>query len=204
MDIRRNHPLYLDQKGVDSLCMTLKVHISENESDEPDACDGQIAKEAFYVNKIDAIIDELKMSGKYFTDFGLAAKELKAGIDGVYVDIKKTFHCVDNVLSFATVLDMRERGSQLFETGDISPTGKEQYKSSYDTYNYNDNYYKNSRDRIIMSLDFDKFTPVYGWLNIYPLSFLISKDRQLKLHVIGLMTKIADICFQIEPLAVWW
>ncbi len=86
----------------------------------------------------------------------------------------------------------------------ISLNSKITYNVTYDAYNYHDNYYKESRYRVVLSMSIDKMRTSYRGMTSHLTVALRGCKGKINLGVFGQIRAVNDLYFQIKPFAVWW
>ena len=220
----RNY-IYIDEQGIDSIYSQLhKETIAEmrtkqiktnsgslniinglikGEHTSTTECDKLIS--LTHEQKISEIIKIVSKNKNYYTDLNKAiSKNLKPSNGIIIVNIHDTFHSSLDFKSYDTYKNMLKSGYIQFEKGDILIASKTKLLSNYDTHNYRDDYYKQNRYKITMSMNLEKMRASYkGWTSHFSVA-LRGGDGNLSLGVFGQLRNINELFFQIKPFAVWW
>lgn len=224
MEEIRNY-IYIDEQGIDSIYSQLhKENIAEmrtkqiktnsgslniikglikGEHTSTTECDKLIS--LTYEQKISQIIKIVSKNKNYYTDLNKAtSKNLKPSKGIIIVNIHDTFHYTLNFNDYETYEYMLKSGYIQLEKGDISIASKTKLLSNCDTHNYRDDYYKQSRYKITMSMNLEKMRTSYQGRTSHLSVALRGGDGNISLGVFGQLRNINELFFQIKPFAVWW
>ena len=159
-----------------------------------------------YEQKIDEIINIVSNFDNYYTNLNVAAKDRISTQSITFININDTFYSRLDFASHGVFEYIQKSGYLEFEKGDIpiSPNTKITYNVPYDTYNYHDSYYKDSRYRVVLSMSIDKLRTSYRGMTSHLAVALRGSDGKIDLGVFGQLRVINDLYFQIKPFAVWW
>lgn len=224
MDEIKNY-IYIDEQGIDSIYSQLHKETVEEmrikktktnsgsiniikglikgEHTSSTECDKLVS--LTHEQKICEIIKIVSKNKNYFTDLNKATNNnLKPSNGIIIVNIQDTFYCSLDFNTREAYDYMKNSGYIGFEKGDllISPTPKSIPKK-YETYNYRDDYYKDSRYKVIFSMNLQKMKTSMGLTSHLPMAIRYGNGK-IKLGVFGQLRTINDLFFQIKPFAVWW
>ncbi len=159
-----------------------------------------------YEQKITRIIDTVSKYDNYYTDLNIATNSKNLANDITFVNVSDTFFSRLNFTSYEVFEYIQKSGYIEFEKGDmpISPDTKITYNVPYDSYNYHDSYYKDSRYRVVLSMSIDKMRTSYRGMTSHLAVALRGCEGKINLGVFGQLRVINDLYFQIKPFAVWW
>ena len=116
-----------------------------------------------YEQKIHKIIKIISESDYYYTNLNEAIKKYNSIEHTVFINTFDTFFSRLDFSSYDTFQYIQECQYLEFEKGDmpISQSTNISYNTPYDNYNYDDNYFKDSRIRVVFSMRLEKLRTPY-------------------------------------------
>ncbi len=176
----------------------------DSESIDNDQCEKTI--QYSYEQKLKMIIDKLSVSSNYCTSLEEAKQKCVDGSSMIFINFFDTFSSRLDFSSYDVFEYIQKCGYIEFERGD-SPISQEsliKYNVPYDTYSYSDEYYKESKYRVVMSMSLEKMKTSYRGMTSHLAVALRGGNGKINLGVFGQIRNVNDFYFQLKPFAVWW
>ncbi len=159
-----------------------------------------------YEQKIKIILKEISNYKNYFCDLNIALRKNIPANQIVFINIYESFYSRLDFSSYEVFKYIHRCNYLEFEKGDmpLSPNSMITYDIPYDNYNYHDNYYKESRYRVVLSMNLDKLRIPFHSQTSHLAVALRGSRGKISLGVWGQLRRINDLYYQIKPFAVWW